>query len=141
MRGVVVYSFDTLPDASGNLAAAVHLVDAGADCKWKDDVGRSLAFFCVQHLVCIKFLHQNGVDIAEPDAQVAIDSLTFLGTFVVVCDPRHLSRLILVIDSLYRLSFPPPAHLLPPRRCGGGQHRRDGLPHQPHEGGSLRGRH
>lgn len=58
-----------LPSLSGNLAAAVHLVDAGADCKWRDSVGRSLAFFCVQHLVCIKFLHQNGVDVAEPDDQ------------------------------------------------------------------------
>jgi len=55
--------------SAGNLAAAVHLVDAGADCEWKDQLGRSLAFFCVQHLVCIKFLMANGVDISEPDAQ------------------------------------------------------------------------
>merc|ERR1711998_264549 len=43
--------------SAGNLAAAVHLVDAGANCDWKDPLGRSLAFFCVQHLVCIKFLN------------------------------------------------------------------------------------
>lgn len=55
--------------SAGNLPAAVHLVDAGADCHWKDQLGRSLAFFCVQHLVCIKFLVANGVDISEADAQ------------------------------------------------------------------------
>jgi len=55
--------------SAGNLAAAVHLVDAGADCGWKDELGRSLAFFCVQHLVCIKFLMANSVDISEPDMQ------------------------------------------------------------------------
>lgn len=53
--------------SAGNLAAAVHLVDGGADCHWKDELGRSLAFFCVQHLVCIKFLWINGVKIGQPD--------------------------------------------------------------------------
>jgi serine/threonine-protein phosphatase 6 regulatory ankyrin repeat subunit B len=53
--------------SAGNLAAAVHLVDAGADCTWVDQLGRSLAFFCVQHLVCIKFLMANGVDISQAD--------------------------------------------------------------------------
>jgi len=55
--------------SAGNLAAAVHLVDAGADCQWKDPLGRSLAFFCVQHLVCIKYLKANGVDLKMPDSQ------------------------------------------------------------------------
>lgn len=55
--------------SAGNLAGAVHLVDAGADCEWQDQLGRSLAFFCVQHLVCIKFLQMNGVDLAKCDNQ------------------------------------------------------------------------
>jgi len=55
--------------SAGNLAAAVHLVDAGADVDWVDPLGRSLAFFCVQHLVCIKYLKNNGVDVKSPDAQ------------------------------------------------------------------------
>jgi len=55
--------------SAGNLAAAVHLVDANADCHWKDQLDRSLAFFCVQHLVCIKFLMANNVAIDQPDMQ------------------------------------------------------------------------
>lgn len=47
----------------------MHLVDAGADCDWRDPLGRSLAFFCVQHLVCIKYLKANGVDLKAPDDQ------------------------------------------------------------------------
>lgn len=55
--------------SNGNLAAAVHLVDFGADVHWKDALGRSLAFYCVSHLVCIKFLGLCNVELAQSDAQ------------------------------------------------------------------------
>jgi len=55
--------------SNGNLAAAVHLVDFGADVHWKDALGRSLAFYCVSHLVCIKFLGLCDVELAQSDAQ------------------------------------------------------------------------
>merc|ERR1712086_301837 len=55
--------------SNGNLAAAVHLVDFGADVHWKDALGRSLAFYCVSELVCIKFLGLCNVELARADAQ------------------------------------------------------------------------
>lgn len=55
--------------SNGNLSAAVHLVDFGADVHWKDSLNRSLAFYCVSHLVCIKFLGLCNVELAQSDAQ------------------------------------------------------------------------
>eukprot|EP00656_Telonema_subtile_P049637 TRINITY_DN620_c0_g1_i1.p1 TRINITY_DN620_c0_g1~~TRINITY_DN620_c0_g1_i1.p1 ORF type:complete len:384 (-),score=126.71 TRINITY_DN620_c0_g1_i1:302-1453(-) len=55
--------------SNGNMAAAVHLVDFGANVDWKDALGRNLAFYCVAHLVCIKFLGLCNVELAQSDTQ------------------------------------------------------------------------